>query len=97
MFATIKRKVYEQILADGRAQGREEGRSEAAQRSAKRSNAGRNGTGVGCKPRPGANGLRNRRPGSSGQRYVSGGLIRPTMLTARVGANNYSPLRGKTT
>ena len=28
MFATIKRKVYEQILADGRAQGREEGRSE---------------------------------------------------------------------
>ena len=28
MFATIKRKVYEQILADGRAQGHSEGREE---------------------------------------------------------------------
>ena len=31
MFATIKRKVYEQILADGRAQGRDEGLDEGIQ------------------------------------------------------------------
>ena len=44
--------------------GLQEGRAEAG--GAKRSSAGRSGTGDGWRPRPGANGLRNRRRGSSG-------------------------------
>ena len=39
MFATIKRKVYEQILADGRSQGRSEGQAEGRTEGRQQTNA----------------------------------------------------------
>ena len=45
--------------------GLQEGREEAAQRAGKYYSGGRSGTGDARKPRPGANGLRNHRLGSS--------------------------------